>query len=866
MRRWLCVVLAVVSASNEPVDYVNLLAGSFTKGDDFSTGNTLPLVGRPWGFNHWSLMTNSGHTSWWFGGNEHEFQWLRCTHQPSPWIGDYGWFMLGPQMGGYTSSPVGFFEPRAADLKPHAMRFTTAPDGMRVELAPTMHGAVLRVTFPSRQNHDKRICVKLGGGSGDHWARAAASGGVGVDARTNRNSGGAGVDFGHFLHFEAGDGANVEDHGTEAFCFGYSTSATSVEVKIATSFISHDQALHNFKLEVEPHAGYDSVSAESRAEWNALLSRAKPSGLLQKDGAAYYAPLTFNDAADFRDATIFYTGLYRGLTFPRRLDEPDPKEAGSTHHWSPYATRASPRTHAGVVVTDNGFWDTFRTVYPMLSLIYPDHLKWIVEGWVNAYLEGGWLPKWASPGYRASMVGTYGDVVLADAIVKKVGGFDERAAYAALKKDAFDANVPSGGAQGKVGLDQYEQYGYIPYDSGVSDCVSRTLDFAHADWATANAADVLGERGDAQKLRARAERALSALFDSGAGLMRPRGRRGDFKSNFVPERWGDGYTEGSAWHHSFPAWDVDTLARLHGGKDKLLAKLNELVTTAATFDPGGYGQTIHEMREMRALAMGQYGHNNQPTHHILYLFALAGDRLATNTLVRRTIRRAYGVDYYAGDEDNGEMGSWFVLSAIGLFDAAPGSEDYVLGAPLFDKMTLTTPASDGAGTVTLEIFAHRNSKDDVDVREVTYGNARIDTPTIRYSALRSGGELHFTTNGATRVAAAAQPPARVAAAAPPPPQAEAPEVDRRRPPAPEDWRPEPAIDVVKGAIQGASLRASALRDHLTPCPDAGGGEPDAPTPLLLVGIAALGLFLLGRVSVPPMRRAKKPQRKPTHVV
>ena len=172
-----------------PVEYVNILTGSFTKGDVFSTGNTMPLVGRPWGFNHWALQTNDGMSSWWFNGNDHEFRWIRCTHQPSPWIGDYGWFFVGPQMGPFTTKPTGFFEPRGAYLKPHLMDFHTAPDGMRVELAPTMHGAALRVTFPAAQTqHEKRVCFRLGGGGGDGFTQG---GGTTARFKTNRNSGGA---------------------------------------------------------------------------------------------------------------------------------------------------------------------------------------------------------------------------------------------------------------------------------------------------------------------------------------------------------------------------------------------------------------------------------------------------------------------------------------------------------------------------------------------------------------------------------------------------------------------------------------------------------------------------------------------------
>ncbi|KAH8095675.1 glycosyl hydrolase [Aureococcus anophagefferens] len=570
----LCAAAAVAEEADafSPVEYANLLAGSFTKGDVFSTGNTMPL--------------------------------------PSPWIGDYGWFFVGPQMGGFTTKPTGFFEPRSGRIKPHAMDFRTAPDGMRVELAPTMHGAALRVTFPGASRAEKRVCFKLGGGGGDSYK--SAGGGAAEFGRTEL---GGAPNFNHHVFVEAVSGSpSFESHGHDTFCFGYPSSATTVE----------EQARHTYDVELRRESSHErsfgDVRLESEDEWNAL----------------------------------------------------------------------------------------FRTVYPLLALVYPDHLGWIVDGWVNAYREGGWIPKWASPGYRNSMVGTYGDVVVAEAI---------------------------GGAVGKVGLRVYNQHGYIPADSGVSDCVSRTLDFAHADWATANAAEVLGHAEDAKRLRDRARGAVTHLYDKSTGLMRPKQKSGAFSSRFSPTRWGDGYTEGSAWHHSFPPFDVELLASLHGGKD---------------------GLTIHEMREMRALAMGQYGHNNQPSHHILWLLHLCGRADLGNKHVRRVIDDAYMADAYSGDEDNGEMGSWFVLAALGLFSVSPGSEDYVLGGPLFDRVTI----SGIPGRPALDIYAHRPDRSVTDVAEIwlatagDHGEVKVDAPSIRYSALKKGGQLHFYMKGTSKASAA----------------------------------------------------------------------------------------------------------------
>jgi predicted alpha-1,2-mannosidase len=681
-----------------PEDFVNLLGGTFTDGQKFSTGNTLPLVGRPWGFNHWSPQSNPGRSSWWFSGEDHTFRWIRCTHQPSPWIGDYAWFMWGPQMGNIALDPVGFWEPRAAVMRPYMFDATTGPDGMRIELTPSMHGAIMRVTFPAYNPHglDKRVCLRLD--DSDWHVATKGADGRGVIKGTSMRVNGRPANFRFHIHAESDEEVvKVEKNGNHLACFTYAKDATVVTVRAATSFIDGQQALTSYQREVGKDSSghdFDSLKAEAREEWRSMLGRVEvvdPGDDVDGDWVQTHL-------------TIFYTGLYRALSFPRRLDEV--ASDGSVVHYSAYAPRGG--TGRGPLCTDNGFWDTFRTVYPMLSLLYPDKLGGIIQGWLNAYKAGGWLPQWSSPGYRQSMVGTFSDVIVADAIVKKVPGFEVDVAWSAIRRDSFEGEPPGDKGVGKVGLSIYDQHKYIPSDVGVSEMVSRSLDFAFADVAVANAATLLAKQAltpaakqrfeaDASKLRGRGMAVMRNLFDRKSGLMRPKNKNGEFDGNFFANRWGGPYTEGSAWHHSFPPFDVEALAKLHGGAKHLLAKLHELVNTAGTFQVGGYGQEIHEMTEMRAGAFGQYGHNNQPCHHQLYLFALLGEAATTQKLVRRVMDHSYGVDFYAGDEDNGEQGAWFVLSALGLYSVAPGaSNEYVLGSPIFRHVAVHLPALEEA--------------------------------------------------------------------------------------------------------------------------------------------------------------------------
>lgn len=786
------------SSISNPVDFVNLLAGTFTDGNVFSTGNTLPLVGLPWGFNHWSPQTrdNGRHTgSWWFGGNSHVMTWIRCTHQPSPWIGDWGWFLIGPQIGGGEANrnPRFYWEPRAAVLKPHVFDTFVAPDNIHIQLTPSMHGAVLKVTFPA-QMVTKRICL-----SHAEWTAHGMTSPGGGSRSYDKPSGkpwitGRNLDvhierlmvsnFAMHIRAESDTATNVEAHG-DMSCFNYNQGVEEATVLVATSLISPTQATINLNRELRyakvnvaddyghnkddtPRSDsiYDIVYANAKNTWNNLLGRVD---------VVDPGDLT---GTNVKHLSVFYSNLARGLAFPRRIDEVDIN--GKMVHYSPYDPRGG--THDGPLCTDNGFWDTFRTVYPMLGLLYPEHLSQIVQGWLNAFKEGGWLPTWASPGYRNCMVGTYADVVIADAIVKGVQGFDLNTAKDALIKDSFTAPpAMAGNAVGKSGLDEYNSRGYLSWKRGQGgyEGVSRTLDFGFADFSTSRALNYLAHKwsdhGDlsakATRLAARAEGAYNNLFDRSHGLMLPKDANKNPSNSWRANEWGNGYTEGNAWHHSFPAYAVNSqdgggLSQLYGGKQRLISKIVEMLTTPSSFSPGSYGQEIHEMVEARAVAMGQYAHNNQPVHHILWLLIQLGHRVYGETQIRRILDRAYGTDFFAGDEDNGEQGSWYVLSALGLFVTTPGTDNYVLGSPLFrhvridrGPMRMATMDVTGNGATGyaqppiaaqgnrhpyLDIIAPATNENHYHVSEVQLNDQPLhNTLEITHGALMRDGVLRF---------------------------------------------------------------------------------------------------------------------------
>lgn len=803
---------------DRPEEFVNVLAGTAggqKGGQHHSTGNVLPLTAVPWGFNHWTPQTTNDLTSWFFNSDEDTFRGIRCTHQPSPWIGDYGQFIISPYFGYPKDNTLGFTSfKNSADLSPWGINLQIGPYGVQMELTPTNHGAVVRVSYPDFFPVERRlVCVSVPENKknsldekrakidGKPTGECQANDG-GIDLVSRRFSDGVpdaqhGIGFGLYARITADDNVQVSRETAQApedctqpdvqwdplnmlgqtrhqeesaqacqkrcqatkqcahftwwsdggchlqdasarskkvdgvisgppACITQKTISqccfklqhrTSTVIRVATSFISPEQARRNFEQEVSGKR-FEEVHSDAKKVWNEHLSaiRVEDAG-----------PLS---AETFKRLQVFYTSLYRALLFPRFLDER--ARNGDTMHWSPY----NGEVVKGTGVTDNGFWDTFRTVYPMLSLAYPNVLGRMLQGWLNAYKAGGWLPKWASPGYRSSMIGTFADVVLADAILKNISGFDVALAWEAMKKDAFEQSPGKDSSKGKVGLELYQNNGYISIDAKISEACSRTLDFAYADAACAKVADLLSKQAVGERVRRRSERALKEMFDARTGLMGHKRSSGTFKDD-SPETWGNCYTEGSAWHHSFPAFNLDKLIELHGSKEKLKSKLHDLFTTPSNFLPGSYKNEIHEMREMRLLGLGQYAHNNQPVHHLPFLFALLGDRDVTAKLVRKILASAYNTEGFAGDEDNGEMGSWYVMSAIGLYDPTPGiNEDYLLSSiPLFRRTRLQ------ALNVTIEapLAALRYPV----VKGVRWRAESHKSAVIPYSVLRTGGTLVF---------------------------------------------------------------------------------------------------------------------------
>lgn len=698
------------------VDYVNILQGTDSS-MGLSHGNTLPLVGMPWGMVDWSLENGTG--PWYFQPNG-RVDGFRATHQPSPWIADYGQFVLMPQSGDLQMDPgarMSDYDTTTSILRPDYEKLDLKPGQITAELTGTERGADFRFTF--HQGQSGRLIINSYGTSE-----------IKIEGRTIRgisraNSGGVPGNFAYyfvitldrdidksdtFVNQTATGSPSGKGDNVAAYVEFKTSPDQPVEAQVGTSFISWDQAQQN--LQAETAGGFDAVHARVQKTWDDNLGRVEIEG-----------------SAD--QMKTFYSCLYRAQMFPHRLYELD--ASGKTVHYSPY----DGQVHDGVLYGDIGIWDAFRTTFPLITILYPTQLGEILQGFVNASKEGGTLPEWPSPGYRACMIGQHCAAIFADAVTKGIGGFDVAAAYQSLKRSAFEP--PTHGELVRQGLADYLRLGYIP-DGASTYAVSATLDYAYDDWCVAQIARQQNDPDTYQKLMARAQN-YRLLWDSGSGFMRPKNADGQWIAPFDQFAWGGPYAEGGPWQSSwFAPHDTVGLASLAGGPDKLASRLDELLGLPPIYHAGGYGQVIHEMREMGIAKFGQYDQGNQPGFDELYLFTAVGQPWQTEYWTRRVCDELFNASAagFPGDEDNGSMASWYLLSSIGLYSLCPGTTQYLFTSPLFPKVVLHL-----SGDKTFTITAPSNDAGHVYVQKRLLNGAEDDRTWIPYQDIMQGGELHL---------------------------------------------------------------------------------------------------------------------------
>lgn len=723
----------------EFVDYVNPLMGTEST-FAFSHGNTYPAVAVPWGMNFWSPQTGENGSGWMYTYTDSLMRGFRQTHQPSPWINDYGTFSIMPLAGELKVSHKERLMPFSHQQeKSTPYNYSVIFDnGVQTSLSATSRGAVFEVTFPDKEDQYVVVDAYNGGGS-----MVIEPGNKLVKGVSRYNNGGVPDNFANyfmveFSHPVTGYGVYNGDtllHEQTHVAADYSCAYLKFDVpagekltiRTASSFISPEQAAINFNREVAD-ADVKQIGGKAREQWNNYLGRVEAEGGTDEQ------------------LRTFYSCLYRTLLFPREFYEFDSQ--GNPVYYSPY----DGNVHDGYMYTDNGFWDTFRAVHPMFTLLYPEVSERVTQSIINAYNESGFMPEWASPGHRGCMIGNNSISLLVDAWMKGIRTVDAEKALEAMIHQT-QSRHPEIASVGRDGFEYYNKIGYVPYPE-VSEATAKTLEYAYADWCIARFAETLGKQDIAGQYYRRAQNYRNLYYPE-HGFMWTKDAKGNWRDKFDATEWGGPFTEGSSWHWTWSVFhDPEGLSDLMGGHEPMVARLDSMFVAPNTYNYGTYGFVIHEIAEMVALDMGQYAHGNQPVQHAIYLYDYVGQPWKTQYHIRNVMDKLYnsGSKGYCGDEDNGQTSAWYVFSAMGFYPVCPGMPEYAIGSPLFKKVTLHLPEGK-----TFIVSAADNAADRPYIQKAMLNGEELSRNYLTHDELLKGGELALSMDSVPNTQRGTQP-------------------------------------------------------------------------------------------------------------
>ena len=713
------------SAVKNPVDYVSTLVGTQSK-FELSTGNTYPATALPWGMNFWTPQTGKMGDGWAYTYDADKIRGFKQTHQPSPWMNDYGQFAIMPITGGLVFDQdrrASWFSHKAEVAKPYYYKVYLADHDVTTELAPTERAVMFRFTYPETKNayvivdaFDKGSYVKVIPEENK------------IIGYSTKNSGGVPENFKNYFVIQFDKPFtfvstvfenNILPNETEAkgnhtgAVIGFATKKGEiVHARVASSFISPEQAELNLK-ELGKNS-FDQLVANGREIWNREMSKIE----IEDD--------------NIDNLRTFYSCLYRSMLFPRSFYEIDAK--GQVMHYSPYNGEVRP----GYMFTDTGFWDTFRCLFPFLNLMYPSMNQKMQEGLVNTYKESGFLPEWASPGHRDCMVGNNSASVVADAYIKGLRGYDIETLWEALKHGA-NAHL-RGTASGRLGYESYNQLGYVANNIGIGQNVARTLEYAYNDWAIYTLGKKLGKPESEIDIYKKHALNYKNVYHPERKLMVGKDNKGVFNPNFDAVDWSGEFCEGNSWHWSFCVFhDPQGLINLMGGKKEFNAMMDSVFVIPGKLGMESRGM-IHEMREMQVMNMGQYAHGNQPIQHMVYLYNYSSEPWKAQYWIREIMNKLYTArpDGYCGDEDNGQTSAWYVFSALGFYPVCPGTDEYIIGTPLFKSAKLHL---ENGKTITIK--ADNNQLDNRYIKEMKVNGKSQTRNFLTHDQLIKGANIQF---------------------------------------------------------------------------------------------------------------------------
>ena len=720
----LCLTLSFpVFAEKDLVQYVNTLQGTNST-YELSWGNTYPTTAVPYPMNSWSPQTGKNGDGWKYQYSATTIRGFQPTHQCSPWVGDYGVFSLMPvsELVVDESKRATSFSHDKEIAKPHYYR-VTLENGITTEFSPTTRSAHFRFSFPAKgdaflvlDGYTKTSQVQID--VANHRITGYVHNGA-FSPKTHKNY--FIIQFDKpFVSYGTWENRkntiqknNLSREGEGIGAYVQFAKGSKVQAKVSTSYISPEQAEVTMTRELGKHSSVEVTKQAAADVWNQLLNR------------------VLVDGGTEEDMKTFYSCMFRANLFSHKFYEE--KEDGSPYYYSPY----DEKIHDGYMFTDNGFWDTFRSQFPLTNILHPTMQGQYMQALLDAQEQCGWLPSWSFPSETGGMVGNHSISLLTDAWVKGIRTFDPEKALKAYAHEAMNKG-PWGGANGRVRWKDYYQLGYIPYPESMGS-TAQTLEYCYDDFCAYQLAKMTGNKFY-EEVFARQIYNYKNVYDPSVGFMRGRKLDGSW-ADFDAFEWGGPYCEGNAWHYNWSVFhDVQGLIDLTGGDERFVAKIDSVFALPGIVKYGTYGTKIHEMLEMELAKMGQYAQGNQPIQHMIYLYSYAGQPWKTQYWIRQVMDRLYNSSEngYPGDEDQGGMSSWYVLSALGIYSVCPGTDEYVLGSPKFRKATITM--EDGKKFV---IEAKGNSKDNVYIQNATLNGKRHTRNYIHYSDIVNGGVLEL---------------------------------------------------------------------------------------------------------------------------
>ena len=720
----LCLALSFpVFAEKDLVQYVNTLQGTNST-YELSWGNTYPTTAVPYPMNSWSPQTGKNGDGWKYQYSATTIRGFQPTHQCSPWVGDYGVFSLMPvpELVVDESKRATPFSHDKEIAKPHYYK-VTLENGITTEFSPTTRSAHFRFSFPAKgdaflvlDGYTKTSQVQID--VANHRITGYVHNGA-FSPKTHKNY--FIIQFDKpFVSYGTWENRkntiqknNLSREGEGIGAYVQFAKGSKVQAKVSTSYISPEQAEVTMTRELGKHSSVEVTKQAAADVWNQLLNRVLVEGGTEED------------------MKTFYSCMFRANLFSHKFYEE--KEDGSPYYYSPY----DEKIHDGYMFTDNGFWDTFRSQFPLTNILHPTMQGQYMQALLDAQEQCGWLPSWSFPSETGGMVGNHSISLLTDAWVKGIRTFDPEKALKAYAHEAMNKG-PWGGANGRVRWKDYYQLGYIPYPESMGS-TAQTLEYCYDDFCAYQLAKMTGNKFY-EEVFARQIYNYKNVYDPSVGFMRGRKLDGSW-ADFDAFEWGGPYCEGNAWHYNWSVFhDVQGLIDLTGGDERFVAKIDSVFALPGIVKYGTYGTKIHEMLEMELAKMGQYAQGNQPIQHMSYLYSYAGQPWKTQYWIRQVMDRLYNSSEngYPGDEDQGGMSSWYVLSALGIYSVCPGTDEYVLGSPKFRKATITM--EDGKKFV---IEAKGNSKDNVYIQNATLNGKRHTRNYIHYSDIVNGGVLEL---------------------------------------------------------------------------------------------------------------------------